>query len=346
LNSIHTRLVKIEDIQKDAPEILLAAETLRRGGLVALPTETVYGIAADALNPEAVAKIFEAKGRPPDNPLIVHIAGWEQLEPLVSAIPPGTEALARAFWPGPLTMVLPKSPRVPYVVSGGLETVAVRMPSHPCAREIIARSGLPVAAPSANLSGRPSPTTASHCMTDLDGKVELIVDGGACAVGVESTVVTLADSPPRLLRPGAVTLSQLRWVLGEVEVDPAVSREAEAGAVVSSPGMKYKHYAPKAQVVLVNGPVERLCRLLEREAAPGVFGLVFDEDLGRMPVPSISYGPEGDSAAQARNLFAALRELDDRGARRVYARAPLQDGVGMAVYNRLIRAAGFTEITV
>lgn len=343
---IETSVLQIRDIVRDAAHIDLAARVLRQGGLVAFPTETVYGIGADALNPRAVARIFQAKERPQDNPLIVHISEPEHLDRLVRRVPEPALALARAYWPGPLTMVLPRSGDVPDIVSAGLDTVAVRMPSLPIARELIWRSGVPVAAPSANRSGRPSPTAAEHCIVDLDGRVEVIVDGGPCPVGVESTVVSLAGRVPRLLRPGAVTLAQLERVLGQVRVDPAVLHHLEDDAKVSSPGMKYKHYAPKAQVVLVSGPVERFAAFMSAQAGEGTYALVFDEDLDKVPPPCLSYGPEGDSEAQARALFAVLRRLDELGAVKVYARTPAKGDMGMAVYNRLVRAAAFTEIVL
>jgi len=343
---IQTKVLQISDITRGAARIDLAARVLREGGLVAFPTETVYGIGANAMDPDAVARIFQAKGRPQDNPLIVHIAELEQLDPLVREAPEPARALARVYWPGPLTMVLPRSGIVPDIVSAGLDTVAVRMPSLPLARELIRRSGVPVAAPSANRSGRPSPTTAGHCIADLDGRVEVILDGGPCPVGVESTVISLAGEGPRLLRPGAVTLAQLEQVLGKVWVDPAVLHHLEDDAKVSSPGMKYKHYAPKAQIVLVSGPVDEFAAFMDAHGSKGTYALVFDEDLDKVPPPCLSYGPERDSEAQARALFAVLRRLDDLGATKVYARTPAKSDVGMAVYNRLVRAAAFTEIVL
>ncbi len=327
----------------DDPAVTQAAKLLRQGELVAIPTETVYGLAANALDPDAVAKIFKAKGRPQDNPLIVHISSLEELPPLVTEIPDRARKLAEAFWPGPLTMVLPRSSRVPDVVTAGLETVAIRMPSHSVARAVIQVSGLPIAAPSANLSGKPSPTSARHCMEDLTGKIPLVLDGGPCQVGVESTVVTLTGDIPRLLRPGAVTAEQLREVLGLIEVDPAVLEKAEDGPV-ASPGMKYMHYSPKASVVMITGPWSACKDFLARQQDEGVWALVFDEDLGDCPLPAIGLGPRNDAAKQAQHLFSALRELDEQQARLVYARAPFEEGMGLAVYNRLIRAAGFSVI--
>lgn len=331
----------------NAESIALAAKLLRQGELVALPTETVYGLAADARNADAVRKIFVAKGRPQDNPLIVHIGSMEMLPGLVAEIPPRAGKLARAFWPGPLTMVLPRGSEVSEVTCAGLDTVGVRMPSHPVVRQVIQASGVAFAAPSANLSGKPSPTNAADTLADLDGRLPLILDGGTCAVGVESTVVSLAGEHPILLRPGYVTKEQMEAVLGEeVLVSHAILEKLREGETARSPGMKYKHYAPKAQVTILEGSFSAYCAFLAGHAAPGVWALCFDGEAGRLPVPGIEYGAEGDGDAQARRLFAALRELDRTGARQVYARCPRRDGVSMAVYNRLIRAAAFRVVTL
>lgn len=345
-----TEFCKIEDVGagrtvlERGDTLKRAASILRAGGLVAFPTETVYGLGANALDGEAVAGIFRAKGRPQDNPLIAHIADMEELGPLVAEIPAGAARLAGRFWPGPLTMVLPKSAAVPDAVSAGLPTVAVRMPSHPLAKALISLAGVPVAAPSANRSGSPSPTTADHCLADLEGRVEMILDGGPCPVGLESTVVSLAGDRPRLLRPGAVTPGELKEVLGDLVIDDAVLHKMDEGAEAASPGMKYKHYAPRAEVTMVHGSREAYLRFLEERAGEGVYALAFDEDREQTAVPAVAYGPEGNAAAQAGRLFSALRELDEAGARVVYARAPQAEGVGLAVYNRLVRAAGFREI--
>ena len=342
---LDTKVFVIHDIKKDAPLLQEAADLLKAGGLVAIPTETVYGLAADALNPQAVPKIFAAKGRPADNPLIVHIAEFDQIYDLVSQVPESAKILAEKFWPGPLTMILPKSDRIPDCTSAGLPTVAVRMPSHPIAREIIRRS-CPLAAPSANLSGSPSTTTAQHCIDDLTGRVDAIVDGGECRFGVESTVVTLAGEKPRLLRPGAVTLEELREVLGEVELDKAVLSQIDPQEKVASPGMKYKPYAPKAKVILLHGDDQSFENFLNAQTGEGIFGLVFSGEEKRISKPCVVYGENDEDITQAHRLFAALRELDERGARLVYARCPRKEGVGLAVYNRLLRAAAFEEITL
>lgn len=340
----HTLVLKAADPCGDRAVLEKAAAILREGGLVVFATETVYGIGANALDEQAVSGIFEAKGRPQDNPLIVHIARWDDLPTLAREIPPAARLLAAGFWPGPLTMILESSGAVAACVSGGLNTVAVRMPSHPVARELIRLAGVPVAAPSANRSGRPSPTTARHCFDDLSGRVDIILDSGSCPVGVESTVITLAGGTPRVLRPGAVTVEQLREVLGEVEVDAAVLHHVEEGAAVASPGMKYQHYAPRADIQLVHATGRQFREYVQRLKGEGVCALAFDEDCPHIGVPCIAYGAEDDPASQAERLFAALHELDQAGAKRVYARAPNLVGVGLAVYNRLIRAAAFEEI--
>ena len=324
-----------------------AAELLRAGELVALPTETVYGIAADARNGEAVRKIFEAKGRPQDNPLIVHIADMEMLKGIVSQVPERARKLAATYWPGPLTMVLPKGSEVSEVTCAGLDTVGVRMPSHPVVQQVIRTSGVAFAAPSANLSGKPSPTNAQDTLTDMNGRLPLILDGGECSVGVESTVVTLVGEHPMLLRPGYITREQLEEALGEeVLVSAAILEKLKEGEVARSPGMKYKHYAPKAQITILKGSLARYQAFVQEHAAPGVWGLCFDGEGQILPIPCIEYGEEGNGAAQARRLFTALRELDKQGAQVVYARCPASDGVSMAVYNRLIRAAAFRVVTL
>ncbi len=321
----------------DEAAVDAAAALLRAGEVVAIPTETVYGLAANALNEAAVAKIFAAKGRPQDNPLIVHIAAMADLPPLVTAVPEAAKRLARAFWPGPLTMILPRSARVPAAVSAGLSTVAVRMPVHPVAAAVIRKAGVPLAAPSANLSGSPSPTNAAYVFADMHGRISLILDGGSAAVGVESTVVSLVGAVPRVLRPGGVTVEQLRAVLGEVEVDDAVLHKLKDGAVAASPGMKYKHYAPRADITILKGTFEQFCAYVDGKDATV---LCFQGEEAHFP-RAVTYGKAHDGASQAARLFDALRELDEQGAKTVYARCPDLSGMGLAVYNRLIRAAGF-----
>lgn len=321
-------------------DIALAGEILAKGGLVAFPTETVYGLGADALNEEAVKKIYAAKGRPGDNPLIVHISEREEIIPLVKEVTPKAKALTEAFFPGPLTVILPKSKKVGNVVSGGLDTVAVRMPENETARRLIKAAGCPVAAPSANTSGLPSPTKAKYVIDDMSGKIDAIIDGGDCKFGVESTVITLAGDTPTILRPGAITKEMIEAVIGRVEVAKAVLEGMGKDEVAASPGMKYKHYAPKAQVVIVDADKKVYEDFVN--ARKNAFALCFEGD--EITVPKVTYGKENDDLSQARELFDALRRLDEMGAKKVYARIPHTTGVGMAVYNRLIRAAAFKII--
>lgn len=316
-----------------------AAELLRRGEVVGIPTETVYGLAANAFDKYAVKKIFIAKGRPSDNPLIVHICDISELSALVTEIPEKVRLMAKRFWPGPLTMIMKKSERISDTVSGGLDTVAVRMPKSECARAIIKACGVPLAAPSANLSGSPSPTNAKYVFDDMDGRIPLIIDGGSCEIGVESTVISFAEDPPRLLRPGGVTLEEMTALIGEITVDKAVLDRLQEGAKAASPGMKYKHYAPKADITLIKSDFAKFKRLIESES--GVTALCFDGEGERLNCPFVEYGDETDGYSQSARLFDALRELDETGAEKVYARCPDTRGMGLAVYNRLIRACGF-----
>lgn len=327
---------------KNPNDLNTAADILRNGGLVAIPTETVYGLAANALNGEAVSKIFVAKGRPNDNPLIVHVASLEEILPLVEQVDPRLYDLADKYWPGPLTVIMKKSSAIPDEVSAGLDTVAIRMPSHPDAREIIRLSGVPLAAPSANASGRPSPTSADHVITDLDGRIDAVIDGGICSVGVESTVVTLATEPPTLLRPGGITVEQLEAVLGKISVSPAVLEQLKEGEKAESPGMKYKHYAPKARVTVVKGSFEKYKKFLLAQKVSAC-AVCFDGE-GRYFENSIEYGSENDGASLAHGLFEALRKVDESGCESAFVRCPIIDGVGLAVYNRLIRSAAFRII--
>lgn len=322
-----------------------AAHLLKEGNVVGIPTETVYGLAADARNPEAVRQIFTAKGRPADNPLIVHIAKLEELEGVAVSVPELALKLAEKFWPGPLTMILPKHPSIPVITSGGLDTVGVRMPSHPVARKLIELSGVPIAAPSANISGYPSPTTAQHVMRDMHGKIAAVVDGGDCRVGVESTVIALeGEDSVRILRPGYVTKEMLETIVPHVTLDKAILHQLQEGQTVRSPGMKYQHYSPHAHVTLIEGRWPEFAAWVQQHAEAGTYALVFDGEGADLSVPYLTYGA-GD-AEQAHQVFAKLRELDDIGAKRVFVRAPNPNGIGLAVYNRLIRAAGFEVIQV
>ena len=339
-----TQKLSIFDIVTDENAIASAAEILKSGGLVAIPTETVYGLAADTFNEKAVANIFKAKGRPQDNPLIVHVSSMEMLEWVVDDIPEKALLLAQKFWPGPFTMVLPRGKRVPASVSAGLDTVAVRMPASLVARSIIEKTGLPLAAPSANLSGSPSPTTADHVLRDLDGKIDAVVVSERAEVGVESTVITLCTQPPRLLRPGGVTLEQLREVLPDIEVDKAVLSQLEKGEKAASPGMKYKHYSPSAKVVMLDGPIEKFAEYVNARKDDGVFALVFSGEEKLLEVKTLSFGEKDNQSEQAAVLFDVLRRLDELDCKLCFARVPEKSGVGLAVYNRLIRAAAFEVI--
>jgi L-threonylcarbamoyladenylate synthase len=330
-------------------DIARAARLLCAGELVAVPTETVYGLAANAMAPAAVTKIFQAKGRPQDNPLIVHVLSLKDAEAFVEDIPAKASRLAQAYWPGPLTIVLKKTAAVPNAVTAGLCTVALRAPAHPVARALLQACGLPLAAPSANRSGFPSPTTARHVLDDMAGRIAAVLEGGSCGVGVESTVVSLAGPVPVLLRPGGISPAQLEATLGELHLAEAITKPLAAGQQAQSPGMKYQHYAPKAALTLVNGTLEEVVACAKARQADGL--LCFDEDKiqltkSREPFTAVAYGPQGDCAAQARQLFARLRELDDRGLQNVLVRCPSQEGVGLAVYNRLLRAAGFRQFTI
>lgn len=329
----------------DDKGIALACQLLRQGQVVGIPTETVYGLAANALDPEAAHRIYAAKGRPSDNPLIVHIAEFQDLYPLVAHCPKLAEELADAFWPGPLTMIFPKSEKVPAATTGGMDTVAVRMPAHPAAREIIKECGLPLAAPSANLSGKPSPTKASHVYQDMQGRIPLILDGGDCQVGVESTVIAVHEDSVRLLRPGGITVEMLSEYC-DVIVDDGVLHQLKEGEKALSPGMKYKHYAPSAQVILLDGPEEAFIQYVNSHAGEGVYAMAGEQEAERLTVPTLLFGGEHEEAEQARQLFDCLRECDEKGAKTVYARLPDSKGVGLAVLNRLLRAAGFAVISL
>ena len=329
----------------DANVAELAANYIKTGQLVALPTETVYGLGANGLDPEAVAKIFVTKGRPQDNPLILHIADADQLEKLCHDIPDSAYALAEAFWPGPLTMVLPARDIVPKCTTAGLPTVAVRCPDCEITRKIIRAAGVPVAAPSANISGKPSTTTADHVYHDHNGKIPLIVDGGACRVGVESTIIDLTEKPPRLLRPGGITPEQLTAILGEITVDKAVTAQIDKDEVVKAPGMKYKHYAPQCRVVIVSGSREKAAAYIRAHMGTNDRVLCFTEELPLYEACNpLAYGSEADVATLSAGLFAALRELDKPGIGTVYARCPVGGGMAYAVQNRLKKAAAFQII--
>ena len=342
---MRTLIYSINETEPEMDLLESAARILRSGGLVAFPTETVYGLGASALDAAAAGRIYEAKGRPSDNPLIVHIAERAEAEECCRT----TDLfylLADAFWPGPLTMILPKRNSIPLSVTGGLDTVAVRMPAHPVARGLLRCAGIPIAAPSANLSGHPSPTEASHVIHDLDGRIDMILAAGPCQIGLESTVVRLEGDRLRLLRPGGVTREALENCIGasRVLLDPAVTERLEEGVKPQSPGMKYRHYAPRASVILLDGEDTAVCsemqRRLREDPRCGIH--CYDEVLSMLwGDRTLSMGKALDGNTQAHRLFSCLRAFDDMEIDTVYARVPAKRGMGLALYNRLARAAGF-----
>lgn len=329
---MNTQLLKPSDAA-------IAAQIIKNGGLVAMPTETVYGLGANALDEKAVGHIFEVKGRPQDNPLIIHIASADSLDAWCREIPAAARTLAEKFWPGPLTMILKRKPAVPDRVTAGLDTVAVRCPDHPAALELIRLAGVPVAAPSANISGRPSTTTAQHCINDLYGKVDAILDGGPCRVGLESTIVDMTCSPPRILRPGGISAERLEEAIGPVELDRGLIKDDETPR---APGMKYRHYSPRAELIIVKSDInEKIYDYVNSQPDRGAAVLCFDGETAHFRGKRCAeYGAEGDADAMAERLFACLRELDEPGTERIYARCPSREGVGLAVTNRLEKAAG------
>ena len=350
-NRMNTVTVKIDRSKAEFTEaedaaLRRAGEVIRVGGLVAFPTETVYGLGGDALNRESSRKIYAAKGRPSDNPLIVHICKFEDIRQIVKEVPEEACRIAEAFWPGPLTMILPKSELVPKETTGGLDTVAVRFPSDKIAQKLIEYSGGYIAAPSANLSGRPSPTVAKYVAEDMDGRIEMIIDGGAVGIGLESTIIDLTVSPPQILRPGYVTEEMLRRVLGTVDTDVTIL-SADSGQAPKAPGMKYRHYAPKGELTIVEGEPDAVVAYIngqvqkarENGEKTGVIGT--DECAGRYSADVVkSVGSREDEESIARHLFTALREFDDENVERMYSESFDSAGLGQAIMNRLLKAAG------
>ncbi len=330
---------------KETQEAIAACSALlTQGELVAFPTETVYGLGANALNPAAVQKIYQVKNRPANNPLIAHIADFDMLDQVASSVPSEIRALTAQFWPGPLTVVLPRAAHVPPMISAGLSTVAVRCPAHPLALKLIRAAGVPIVAPSANLSGRPSPTCLAHCEEDLMGKVAAIMDGGSCRIGVESTVVAPCGAGKlRLLRPGGISIAMLEQTGFQVELDPAILSPVQKGQKVSSPGMLYKHYAPKAPMTIVTGEPQAVCAAIQRKEGPGVWVLAFDEYMDLFH-QALSFGSIQDPLSQTQALFDALRRFDHLPCNQIYAMNPSREGVGLAVCNRLLRAAAFRVV--
>ena len=327
-----------------------AAEVIKKGGLAAFPTETVYGLGANGLDAEASAGIYQAKGRPSDNPLILHISSMEMLAEIAAEIPPVAKKIMTAFCPGPVTLILKRTEKVPLSITGGLDTVGVRMPDHDIARALIAAAGVPIAAPSANISGRPSPTTAEAVAADMDGRIDVILDGGACSFGVESTIVDCTAEIPTILRPGAVTWEMLTEVLGEVRIDPALAGEK---TVPKAPGMKYTHYAPKAPLTLIEGAPEQMAAAFSREIErlqqtgkrPGV--IVSAETAKEIACSDCYiYGPRTDTDKIAASLYEALRSFDSSPVDVLLAEGVSEEGLGLAIMNRLHKASGFRSIFI
>lgn len=343
-----TRVFKAHPENPELDAIRKAAGIIKSGGLVAFPTETVYGLGADAFDPEAVRKIFEAKGRPLDNPIIVHIADKAMIEQIAVDVPPAAQRLIDIFWPGPLTLVLKKRKEVPYEVTGWLDTVAVRMPDHPVALALIKKSGVPIAAPSANISGRPSPTRAEHVIDDFMGKIDCIIDGGASRIGIESTVLDLTSEVPTILRPGFITPEDIRDVIGNVCIHPAVIEQVET--IAKSPGMKYRHYAPEAEMILFEGTREGVLEEIEKRfgaaGATRKMGVLLFDDIPEIPQEKkIIVGASGRTETYCR-IYDALREFDRRGVGLILAQGCEPEGFGLAIMNRLRRAAGYNIVKV
>ena len=337
--------------EEDRKAFERAGKILREEGLVAFPTETVYGLGGNGLDAEASRRIYAAKGRPSDNPLILHIADTAELIPLVKRIPETAKALMAAYWPGPMTLIFEKSDLVPPETTGGLSTVAVRMPSHPAAAGLIRAAGVPIAAPSANLSGRPSPTTAAHVAEDLSGRIDMILDGGPVEIGLESTILDVTGEVPVILRPGYLSREEVIRLIGACEVDPAVLRKPEPGLRPKAPGMKYRHYAPKAEVTLVEGEPEAvaaaICRMAEEARAKGetVRIICAEEHRGKYPAELVK-SAGGRQEEVARSLYRLLREVDEEGAVRVYSETFREGELGAAIMNRLQKAAGYRLLQV
>ncbi len=348
-----TIVYEVNPQQVDLAVMEKAADVLRQGGLVAFPTETVYGLGANGLDAAACKKIYEAKGRPSDNPLILHIASLSQLDQIVSQVPEMAKKLMDAFWPGPMTLILPKKDCVPLSVTGGLDTVGVRFPSHPVAQALIRAAALPIAAPSANVSGKPSPTKASHVLFDMDGKIDVIVDGGAADVGLESTIIDATGPEAVILRPGAITLEMVQSLLGSASVDPAVLGKGDEKAVPKAPGMKYTHYSPKAPVTLVQGETQKVVQAINtlvKEAhlqgkKVGVLATEETKDIYEADFV-LSAGAREDEKTIGARLFAILRKLDYLGADVIYSEVFAESGEGLAIMNRLKKAAGYEVIEV
>lgn len=349
---MNTIIQRINQEDLEAKDFTQAIELLRHGELVAFPTETVYGLGGDALDETAAKRIYEAKGRPSDNPLIVHIASTDALKVLAKEVPEEAYELARVFWPGPLTMILKKSDLVPYSTTGGLDTIAIRMPSHPIARRLIAESKVYVAAPSANVSGRPSPTCAEHVIEDMNGRIAMIIDGGSAQIGLESTIIDLVNEKPMILRPGYITKNQLEEVLASVEYDPAViAKEKSEIKVAKAPGMKYRHYAPKGELSIFEGPSDKVVASIRELATQKIsmkqtVGIIATDETSNDYKEGIvkSIGSRKDEEAIAAHLFGILREFDSLGVSYIYSESFDDNSLSQAIMNRLLKAAGYQVI--
>lgn len=347
-----TKIVQMDEENIDWDSMRQVGEVLRAGGLAAFPTETVYGLGADALQPEASKKIYEAKGRPSDNPLIVHICRFEDLQQVVKEVPASARALADAFWPGPLTMILNKNEKVPYETTGGMDTVAVRMPSNKIALAMIEAGGGFIAAPSANTSGRPSPTLAEHVYEDMNGKIPYILDGGEVGIGIESTIIDLTESVPMVLRPGYITKEMLEDVIGQVRMDPGIIAE-NSDKKPKAPGMKYKHYAPKAEMILVEGDIrqviEKINQLTKEQMEAGKrVGIIGTSESVDEYVQGIvaCIGERSDEESVAHNLYRILREFDKSDVDIIYSESFSSEKIGQAIRNRMLKAAGHQVMKV
>lgn len=345
---MNTEICSMKTKEERRLAILRAARILREGKLVAFPTETVYGLGGNGLDPQAASRIYAAKGRPSDNPLILHICDRRELPPLVRRIPEAAKRLMDAFWPGPLTLIFEKSEKVPLESTGGLDTVAIRFPSHPVAQELIREANMPIAAPSANLSGRPSPTTAEHVIQDLSGRIEMILDGGPVEIGLESTIIDVTGEIPLILRPGYISLAQLREVLGQGEFDPAILGKPDSALRPRAPGMKYRHYAPKAELTIVEGEPQAVARriffLAEEKRKQGFqVGILCSEESRLWYDASFvkTIGTRANEETIAHNLYRCLREFDEEEKEFVYSEAFSEGPLGAAIMNRLMKAAGY-----
>ncbi len=345
---VKTIISKINPENMDMEQMKKAGEIIRQGGLVGFPTETVYGLGADGLNDEAAAKIYAAKGRPSDNPLIIHIADRDMLNDLVEGVSEKAEILMKTFWPGPMTLIFDKSKKVPYGTTGGLDTVAIRMPVHPIALELIRQSGVGIAAPSANISGRPSPTEAQHVIDDMDGKIEMIIDGGSVSIGVESTIIDTTCEPPMILRPGYITREMLEEVIGEIEVDKATVEPLSESVRPKAPGMKYRHYAPKADLTMYEGKTELVVKMINSHIMKSLsegkkVGVIATEETKTRYIGGevLSIGSRDDEESIARHLYHVLREFDDLKVDVIYSEAFNRHDLGQAIMNRLVKAAGY-----